>query len=93
MTSDQLFKKNDLVAKLRYLITGEGGLRLPINCSVYSSVEDADLNAINRALDLAKVFTGITLHRIMDGQKKEVVLRSRKPKSSKEIVIHYFGKN
>lgn len=76
MLSDQLFKKNGALEKVSYVITGEGGLCLPINAVLYGSIDDANRNAVVRAQDLAKSFTGITLYRVI-GMSKEVIYQSK----------------
>ncbi len=78
-TSDQLFKRNSALEKVSYVITGEGGLSLPVNAVLYGSIDDADRNVISRAEDLAKVFIGITLYRIV-GKSREIIYQSKAAK-------------
>lgn len=79
-TSDQLKKKKEL--NVKYLITGEGGLRLAHECTNYPNIIEADNSAIERAINLAKSFTGISLHRISGVSREEIIWH--KPKVSKK---------
>lgn len=87
MLSDQLFKRNSALEKVSYVITGEGGLNLPVNAILYGSIDDADRNVISRAEDLAKVFMGITLYRVI-GKSREVIYQS---KAAKRIQLSSNG--
>jgi hypothetical protein len=80
-TSDELNRRRDI--KISYLITGEGGLSIFHDCTNYATVLEADNSAIERAINLAKVFTGISLYRVFGRAKEEIIWR--KPKMEKKL--------
>jgi|GEM_PF-3671268 hypothetical protein len=80
MLSDELKKrKSRELEDVRYVVTGEGGLCLPLSTVFCENMGDADKEMISRAQDFAKVFTRITLYRII-GRTKEILYRSRAAK-------------
>lgn len=83
-TSDQLKRTKD-TNNLSYLITGEGGLRITHDCTNYATVLDADNSAIERAVNLAKAFTGISLYRIIGKSREEIIWRKPKVKERHRI--------
>ncbi len=91
-TSDHFIKRKE-INKVKYVITGEGGLRLIHDCSNYETSIEAENSAIARAINLAKVFTGISLYRVI-GKKKEEIFwhKSKTPKKNKPFSFSgYFN--